>query len=338
MSAAFTLEWFRFSWRRGVQLPFFSLACLVTSAPAFAIAIGTNLSVLTYNVAGLPGAANVTRNALISPKLDASVYDVVAVQEAFDATIYSGHANNNTGFPAANTPAQEAPTAPALVASGLMRLSNSSHTGYDRQIWNTCENTDQADCLASKGFSFSRHDLGAGAEVDIYNWHAEAGNTADDVISRNLQITQMLDYIGLNSIGRAVLLLGDSNSRYTRTSDNIRDILDVGFNDAWLDTYSAGNPGPQNDVSNTSACGSTPNSANCELKDKIFFRSGNTVELILSGYDIPSNFADDLGDPLSDHEPVTASFTVNVVPEPSTAMQLVLGLTILGMRRSGARA
>ncbi len=318
---------------------FFSLLLVLAwSASAGAASI----SVLTYNVAGLPSfvggdAPNLANNQAISPKLDAGVYDVVAIQEAFDPVIYASHVSNNTGFPGANTPSQEAPSGGALVSSGLMRLSNSSHSGYERNEWATCENADQSDCLANKGFSFARHDLGVGAEVDIYNWHAEAGNTAADVVARNSQITELIDYIAVNSVDRAVIVLGDTNSRYTRTSDDIRDILDIGFNDAWLDKYYAGISPAQNDVNNTSACGTTPDSANCELKDKIFYRSGATVSVTLGSYTVPSNFVDDMSMPLSDHEPVAATFEVTVVPEPTTAIQLMLGLTILGFRRHGSR-
>jgi endonuclease/exonuclease/phosphatase family metal-dependent hydrolase len=305
-----------------------ALSCLLQAAPAGA----TPFSVLTYNVAGLPGALKVARNELISPKFDASVFDVIAIQEAFDPTIYASHANDNTGFPSANTPGQEAAHDGTVFPSGLMRLSNSAHTGYLRQDWNLCENADQLDCFANKGFSFARHDLGGGAEVDIYNWHAEAGNTANDVIARNSQITQFLDYIDGNSGDRAVILLGDTNSRYTRTTDDIRDILNIGFNDAWLDKYYAGVAPPQTGDSNTADCDTNPDSANCELKDKIFFRSGATVQLTLNGYSIPSNFIDGDGDPLSDHEPVSASFDVAVIPEPTTALQVLAGLAILGAR------
>jgi len=317
------------------------LVLLTWAVPAGA----TSLSVLTYNVAGLPNlsggggeAPNLAKNLAISPMLDAALYDVVAIQEAFDSTIYASHANNNTGFPATNTPSQEAPVAPALVPSGLMRLSNSALAGYERNPWTTCENTDQFDCLANKGFSFARHDLGGGAEVDIYNWHAEAGNTANDVIARNAQISQMLDYIEGNSADRAVILLGDTNSRYTRTSDEIRDILSVGFQDAWLDKYFAGIAPVQTDISNTSDCDTSPDSASCELKDKIFFRSGGTTMLTLNGYAIPDNFVDDFGAPLSDHLPVLASFEITAIPEPATVTQLMLGLAILGIRRRGARS
>jgi endonuclease/exonuclease/phosphatase (EEP) superfamily protein YafD len=61
-----------------------------------------------------------------------------------------------------------------------------------------------------------------GVYIDFYNLHADAGvETADDA-ARAANLQQVADYIDTWSIGNAVLVFGDTNSRYTRADDGIR--------------------------------------------------------------------------------------------------------------------
>src|SRR4051794_7779780 len=74
-----------------------------------------------------------------------------------------------------------------------------------------------------------------GVVIDAYNLHADAGTTDADNVARASNLRQVSDYIKTNSIGNAVLVFGDSNSRYTRT-DDIPAVFSEqnGMTDTWL--------------------------------------------------------------------------------------------------------
>jgi endonuclease/exonuclease/phosphatase (EEP) superfamily protein YafD len=61
-----------------------------------------------------------------------------------------------------------------------------------------------------------------GVYIDFYNLHADAGTEAGDETARAANLQQVADYIDVWSVGSAVLVFGDTNSRYTRADDGIR--------------------------------------------------------------------------------------------------------------------
>jgi endonuclease/exonuclease/phosphatase family metal-dependent hydrolase len=319
------------------------LVVIVTAPTAGA---STSFSVLSYNVAGLPTNPTAGTNMpMIAGKLNSASYDFVGIQEVFVEDYHTELKNNSVGYPAGNTtpyhPVPAPPTFPTdpQVGSGLMRLSNSTHTNFTQTQWASCNGffDQKNDCLATKGYSWARHSVGGG-NLDIYNYHADAGTSAADFAARAANTTQLANFVASNSTGNAVIILGDTNSFYTRgdgtgLQDNIATLLSItSVKDAWLETFYGGTaPGLEKDD-----C-TTPDSADCELRDKVFFRSGNDLLLSLSSYDIPLNFMDGASAPLSDHLPVKATFDITVVPEPSTALQLFIGLTILGFQGRSRR-
>ncbi|WP_037666370.1 endonuclease/exonuclease/phosphatase family protein, partial [Streptomyces afghaniensis] len=76
-----------------------------------------------------------------------------------------------------------------------------------------------------KGFSLARLRLAEGAFVDLYNVHTNADSTDDALAARRANVEQLSDFIQANSAGNAVIVMGDTNTRYTRTGDNIRTLL-----------------------------------------------------------------------------------------------------------------
>lgn len=83
-------------------------------------------------------------------------------------------------------------------------------------------------------------------------------------------------------------------------------------------------------------CASDPGGPSCELIDKVFFRSGSRLALTPVSYDVPANFVDAAGGPLSAHLPVAAVFSFTTVPEPSVAAPLFAAV-LLGAVRACAR-
>ncbi|NUT50574.1 MAG: endonuclease, partial [Saccharothrix sp.] len=189
-------------------------------------------SVLTYNVAGLPEPLSGSNPAENTPLIGERVraYDVVNVQEDF---------NYHAALYAADNHPHRTPTSGGVpFGDGLNTLSAYPYTDFTRVKWNQCNGTD---CLTPKGFSFSRLRLAEGVYVDLYNVHANAGSTDADLVARRANITQLSQYVTRNSAGNAVIIMGDTNTRYTRAGDNIRDLVrGNGLTDAWVELVRAG--------------------------------------------------------------------------------------------------
>jgi hypothetical protein len=88
-----------------------------------------------------------------------------------------------------------------------------------------------------------------------------------DINARRAGIEQILSYVNANSQGRAVIIGGDTNDRWTNSGRSIDLLLNAGFTDPWVDlikggTYpTAGSP--------ADACGVPAASNNCEIVDKV---------------------------------------------------------------------
>ena len=304
------------------------------AAPA---ALAGTFSVLTYNVAGLPQGANpdqfpAVNTVKISPKLNA--FDLVGVQEDFwyHADLVSQ----------ANHPYQSVKDASGRdpyflgLGDGLNTFSRSPFSGFTRVMWSACSGYFEkgSDCLAPKGFSFARHELAPGVEIDVYDLHADAGSSPEDLAARAANLRQLYAFIDANSAGRAVLVLGDTNSRYTRSGDVLPELLSaVDLGDVWVSLVRGGSL-PGVGPSLTTGCDADPSGPDCETIDKILYRSGGGVLLEPLSYEVlASGFVDENGAPLSDHDPTSAVFRYTLVPEPGTGLLVLAGLSGLAARR-----
>lgn len=311
-------------------------ACLV---PAGAQA-GT-VSVLTYNVAGLPQGINpdqfpAINTVKISPKLNA--YDLVGVQEDFnyhaDLVSQIDHPHQSVKDTSGRDPYFFG------FGDGLNTFSRSPFSSFTRVMWTDCNGYFDAasDCLAPKGFTLARHTLAPGVEVDVYNLHAEAGGGAADVAARQSNLRQLYAFIEANSADRAVIVMGDTNSRYTRADDILPELVSaVGLTDVWVERVRGG-VAPGIGAALTAGCAAAPGGPDCETIDKIFYRSGGGVVLTPLSYQIPAEFVDEAGAPLSDHRPTSVVFDFRLVPEPGTGLLVSLGLSALAARRRRSAA
>jgi len=69
----------------------------------------------------------------------------------------------------------------------------------------------------------------------------QAQTATADLDARRKDILQLLAYIESESAGNAVIVMGDTNTRYTRDGDNMWEFLNRGFSDAWVNLISKGN-------------------------------------------------------------------------------------------------
>lgn len=273
------------------------------AAPARAAseaAASGSFNVLTYNVAGLPEGLSsgrpATNTPLISPRLAA--YDIVNVQEDFNyhAALYAG---DNHAY-------RTATSGGAGIGDGLNTLSDFPFEDFERVGWDDCTGTN---CLTPKGFTLARVRLAEGVFMDLYNVHTNADDSDDALAARRANIEQLSDFIQANSSGNAVVVMGDTNTRYTRTGDNIRTLADEnGLTDAWVQLAKGGTRPAQG--ADALLCPTTAPTNDCEVVDKVLYRGSKLLSLTANRYNNEwASFLDSAGGNLSDHFPHTVDFS-----------------------------
>ncbi|MEU6177081.1 jacalin-like lectin [Streptomyces coeruleorubidus] len=276
----------------------------VTSATPAAAADSGSFDVLTYNIAGLPlglgDSDPETNTPLIGQRL--GPYDIVNVQEDFNyhASLYATDKH----------PYRTATSGGAAFGDGLNTLSDHPFEDFQRVKWQNCTGTN---CLTPKGFTLARVRLAEGVFVDLYNVHTNADSTDDALAARRANVEQLSDFIQANSAGNAVIVMGDTNTRYTRAGDNIRTLLsENGLTDAWVKLVKGGTPPAQG--SDALVCDAAAPTNDCEVVDKVLYRGSELLTLTATRYanDWKAFLRSD-GKHLSDHFPhaVDFSYTLN---------------------------
>lgn len=262
-----------------------------------------DFSVVTYNVSGLPALVNSAptprgpSTTTIGERITS--YDLVNVQEDF---------NYHKNLYAADKHEYRTPTSGgAGFGSGLNTLSNFPIAGLDRVGWDKCS-SGSGDCLTPKGYTMLRVSVADGVDIDVYNLHADAGDGSGDLEARAANLAQLGSYISEHSSGNAVIVMGDTNTRYTRSGDTIAKFAtDNGLTDAWVQLVKGGTPPPSG--ASALLCGDNPDN-NCEVVDKVLYRSGGGVTLEATGYSNEhAAFLNDSEKKLSDHDPITVKLS-----------------------------
>lgn len=239
------------------------------------------LEVLTYNVAGLPEGLSSSQPErfipVISPLLNR--YELALVQEDF---YYTELLRRSAMHPHVSEP-KPAEEVESVMNDGLNRFSQIPFGPLHRERWVSCHGTfdSASDCLADKGFSVATHRLAEGVEVDVYNFHAEAGGGPNDVVARRAGLEQLIEHARARSFGRALILAGDTNLHGFDPDDE--PLLVQLMNELDLE-----------DACRNLNCGK-------ELIDRVMFRSGVGVELSALGWRIADEMVDREGQALSDH-------------------------------------
>ncbi|MFJ9745262.1 jacalin-like lectin [Streptomyces chartreusis] len=276
-----------------------------TAATAATAAASGSFDVLTYNIAGLPlglgDSDPETNTPLIGQRL--APYDIVNVQEDFNyhASLYA----NDTH------PYRTATSGGAAFGDGLNTLSDHPFEDFERVRWNDCTGTN---CLTPKGFTLARVRLAEGVFVDLYNVHTNADSDDAALAARRANIEQLSDFIQANSAGNAVIVMGDTNTRYTRTGDNIRTLVaENGLTDAWVQLVKGGTPPAAG--GDALLCDATAPADDCEVVDKVLYRGGELLSLNATRYHNDwAKFLREDGEHLSDHFPHTVGFSYTLDP------------------------
>ncbi|WP_406254306.1 jacalin-like lectin [Streptomyces chartreusis] len=276
-----------------------------TAATPATAATSGSFNVLTYNIAGLPlglgDSDPETNTPLIGQRL--GPYDIVNVQEDFNyhASLYA----NDTH------PYRTATSGGAAFGDGLNTLSDHPFEDFERVRWNDCTGTN---CLTPKGFTLARVRLAEGVFVDLYNVHTNADSDDAALAARRANVEQLSDFIRANSAGNAVIVMGDTNTRYTRTGDNIRTLVaENGLTDAWVQLVKGGTPPAAG--GDALLCDATAPANDCEVVDKVLYRGSELLSLNATRYnDDWAKFLREDGKHLSDHFPHTVDFSYTLDP------------------------
>jgi endonuclease/exonuclease/phosphatase family metal-dependent hydrolase len=274
-------------------------APMVTWAIASEAVADGQFSAVTYNVAGLLEPFSSSNPAANTPIISCKLrgYTLVNVQEDFNyhSLLYDRCDDH---------PFRSATSGGMGFGSGLNTLSYLPFSDFERAAWKACNGVD---CLTPKGFTHARVRLEEGGYLSVYNLHTQAQTEPRDLDARRADIVQLLAFIEANSPTDAVLVMGDTNTRYTRSGDNTREFLRHGFHDVWIDLARGGVLPGQGDAALTSC--PDLSGAECEVVDKVFYRDSAHLTLRPLSYRVDrSEFVNAQGSPLSDHFPVIVQF------------------------------
>ncbi|MBL4680942.1 MAG: endonuclease/exonuclease/phosphatase family protein [Pseudomonadales bacterium] len=245
------------------------------------------ISVLTYNIAGLPDWISKSTPSINIPIISPLInqYDIVLIQEDFEfheaLDLKATHAYRSMTM-----------MKPLLLnTDGLNRYAKKRFIDFTRIRWNDCHGYFRAanDCLAHKGFTLARHEIAQDLYIDIYNLHADAGRHKGDKESRQKEFSQLEEFISIHSKGNALIIGGDTNLKSTDKFDEIN-LLE------FLES------------TNTTVVARELNQLP-DLIDRIMYRSSSELTLSPERRYIAPEFIDRNNDPLSDHPALVVEFS-----------------------------
>ena len=252
------------------------------------------ISILTYNIAGLPqriSSAKTLRSSSIA-EIGAKIepFDIVNVQEDF---------NYNTAFYSDNQHPFRTDTKGKIpYGDGLNTVSKYPIIEYHRIPWRNCSGSD---CWTVKGFSYARIQVASQVIIDVYNVHANAGHSARASKARRENLRQLGSYILQHSADRPLIVMGDFNAHYTFKKDNLHEfILTTGLTDGWIAFLQKGIFPEVNPTFAPMDMLSLSNET--ESLDKIFYRNSKNVNFTVLDYQVEiERFKNATEQALSDH-------------------------------------
>ena len=278
----------------------YQISFIILLSLSYAIEYDGSFNILSYNVGGLPEIISSSTPSkytkLISPKLND--YDIVNVQEDFG---YNDDLTSQLKFPYQTEFSGNVP-----FGNGLMTFSNFPLYMSTKIAWKDTHGiiVDGADQMIPKGFTYKSAEIKPGYFIDIYNIHTDADCDEESLAARRSNMAQLAEYIKGVSAGKAVLVFGDTNSRYTREGDDFYELLlkPCNLKDAWIENVMNGIIPPKGDSLMVDDLGQYG-----EVVDKIWYRSGKNIEINASTFKVLfTEFTDSEGNQLSDHYPITS--------------------------------
>lgn len=319
------------------QLCFLAVLFLQFAPPCLAQRSYT-FNAVTLNVDGLPetilgftvnsGAPGEAGAAAIGNKVRTRGWDIVALSEDFnyhtqlvepiqDLYYIGTHGGTVSGL--------------SNSTDGLgLFVAKKEGAGFSNETrvkWNKAYGSlgqNGADEMIDKGFRYYTVSIAEGIEIDLYCLHMDAETSQKDNEARESQMTQLVDYIKGTSNGRPILILGDTNCRYTR--DRMKELLIDAINadarftihDAWIELI---RDGVYPNVGDPAIMTSAEGPQRGEVVDKIFWIENTGSRLKIKA----NSYLHDTAFDVSDHFPLVVNFTItDPTAEPATSTDWTL--------------
>lgn len=317
-----------------------ALSCAAAVLPVMDVSAADpepgTFTVVSMNVDGLPNlfginedgpAADGTR--AISAKIAEYDWDIIGVSEDFnynDELMSSLSANYNAGTHRGGVAWLTNDTD----GLNLIWKKSLSVTGESWTSWNTHYSTgifgtgNGADGMIDKGYRYYEAEVADGVYVDIYILHMDADSDQGDIEARYAQLDQLADAITASDNDNPIIVMGDTNCRYTREDIRTAFINPINedprfeIKDAWIEGAREGvYPNVGDDALMAVDKGGSYEYPQAEIVDKIFYinNTDSHVKLTLDSYDVATNFTDENGTALADHWPIVGTFTYTVEQE-----------------------
>lgn len=315
-----------------------ALCLTATLLPSGVQAAGNNSGTFTaasMNVDGLPQKImGITINGdgpgadgtrAISAKLSEMNWDIIGVSEDFNYNtelMTSLGSNYNSGTHRGGVSWLTNDTD----GLNLIWKNTISVTGESWTAWNTHYGnlTNGNDGMIDKGYRYYQAEIDEGVKVDVYILHMDADSDQGDIDARHSQLTQLANAIKASDNGNPIIVMGDTNCRYTRENlktlfiDEINKDSRFTIQDPWIDLAWDG-VYPEVGAESIMAVdkGGRYEYPQAEIVDKLFYinNTDSDVTLTANSYKVVTEFTDADGNALADHWPILVEFSYTVAGE-----------------------
>ncbi len=282
----------------------------VMSMSASAAGETNKVTILSYNVAGLPIDIDVPlKQAAIGKYINENDYDIVALQEDF--TFHSYVVDNIT-----NMPYQTVHTGSIPWGDGLNVFSKTTVYNETRTEWETLYGVLDGgnDELTPKGFLYTVVELEGGVFLDLYVIHTDANGDENSAAAREDNYRQLADHILARTTDRPVIVVGDFNAylhgyRYNSDTGIYKHMITrAGMKDGWVECHNNGDYEDFSTYIDKYGEGYESTRGVWDSIERVMYKNGGGVELDITTLTYDSLTADGLGE-LSDHPALNLEFT-----------------------------
>lgn len=287
-------------------------------------AVALNVDGLPNTVAGIslnPDGPGAEGTKLISKYLASKDYDFIGCSEDFNyngSLMESLKDNYSCGTIRSTLSVGGIFGGFPFDTDGLNLIWKNSTCGATNESWTRWTETTSTDGnqYVKKGYRHYDMTIG-GYTLDVYILHMDAGDASD---SRHSQWRQLAAAINNADASRPKLIIGDTNSRWTREdiTVNFMQKLDTNLtaSDVWVE-FCRGGVYPTTNMGDLTDQSDPTNYTNYEIVDKIIYinpTAANTLQLVPQSFRIEQDYTygtvngTDDTTPLGDHRPVVVTF------------------------------